>query len=202
MKFRHLAFSIILLAASMALPYFTQPTAASSPMMNLDDLVSLSDTILTGTVKQVLNSQIDDTDVGVHTDVIIQPKHCLYGQTIGTDIALYQHGGVKGSQIVMVPGQVEYTQGEDVLLFLFRASPYVSVPPPSGIEQDDYYMTTGGNLGKWNYADGTAIDFKGQTYSIEEIGNIITAIHGAGSFNNIPTPSSAENPSSAGQNHA
>jgi hypothetical protein len=202
MKIRRLALTVVMLAASIVLPvFYTQPAAAMVIEASLEDLVRDSDVILIGTVEQVLNSRIDDTRIGVHTDIIVKPSQYLYGQTDGRNIAVRIEGGVKGEITVWAEDQPEFIEGESILLFLRLASTYEDVTPPAGIDHQNYFRTVGAFQGKWDYLDGTAVDSRSRTYNISEIGNAIADIHGNSNDEKFLAAGSAENTPSARQDY-
>ena len=136
----------------------------------LDDLVSQSDSIVTGNVTEIREPRWTNEHSGprsIYTDVIIEPGSFLLGFKADR-VAVRVLGGRIGTFAMVVEDQPVFSLGQQVLLFLSRPV-NLELTPPEGFGFVDYYNVTGALQGKWAYNKDKAVDFYGAVHDLSSI---------------------------------
>jgi hypothetical protein len=157
--------------------------SGSFPAFTLDELITHSDTIVSGKVTDILPDKQGKDPRGmipeiIYQDVIVQAERYLYGEPESEFVAIRVLGGKVGDTYFISDADPEFTVGEEVLLFLY-------VPPkefieivPEGIDPRSIYKVTASIPGKYEFRDDIATNYKGKKTDISEIEQKIASIHG------------------------
>jgi hypothetical protein len=111
-----LQLSISLITLIVAVPGFVQGTTQQK--LAIDQLIDQADLVVRGRVEGVKTQQAPDRR-SVSTVVSVSVKSQFKGANISS-ITLQQPGGAVGDIAQAVPGLPEFSEGEDVVLFLKR----------------------------------------------------------------------------------
>jgi len=104
----------------------------------------------------------------IYTDVIIKVDKYLYGDIQSEKIAVRINGGRIGNQILIADNEADFSEGENVLLFLFRDPNYEMTPVPEGIEAQAYYRTMRLFQGKFTINGDKASNNWGDSISVSQ----------------------------------
>lgn len=125
--------------------------------LNDNELFNKSDTIVIGTVKEILPSEYGnqfskDTDFGpdhiIYTDVIINVDEYLKNSLSSKEVRVRVTGGKIGNDSLLMEDEPSFKTGEKVLLFLTKDTSYAT--------QDigpDHFVVTGLSQGKYTLTD-------------------------------------------------
>jgi len=157
--------------------------SASFPAMTLDELITHSDAIIIGKVADILPAKKGKHPRGVipeiiYQDVIVQAERYLYGEPESEFVAIRVLGGKVGDTYFISDADPEFTVGEEVLLFLYVPPKEFIEMVPEGIDPHSIYKVTASIPGKYEFRDGIATSYKGETTDISEIEQKIAKVHG------------------------
>ncbi len=130
--------------------------------LNNEELISNSDTIVIGTVKEILPSKYGDrfskdTDFGpdhvIYTDIIISVDEYLKNPLSSNEVRVRVAGGTIGNDTLIMEEEASFKTGEKVLLYLAKDTSHAT--------QDigpEHFVVTGCLQGKYTLTDdGKAI---------------------------------------------
>jgi hypothetical protein len=144
--------------------------------LNHTELSSHSDTIITGTVKEILPSKwnsVDgkrpDEDVRfspfnlIYTDIIISVDKYVKNPLSSKEIIVRVEGGTVGNDTLVTESEPAFQPGEKVLLYLMKDD-----SPGTKDIGPEHFIVTGCLQGKYTLTDGKAIR-PGETVSQNEL---------------------------------
>jgi hypothetical protein len=157
--------------------------SGSFPAMTLEELIKHSDTIVIGKVADILPAKKGKDPRGIipeiiYQDVIVQAERYLYGEPESEFVAIRVLGGKVGDTYFISDVDPEFTVGEEVLLFLYHPQTRFIQNVPEGIDSRSIYKVTASIPGKYEFRDGIATSYKGETTDISEVEQKIASIHG------------------------
>ena len=123
---------------------------------SVDELIKESECIVIGKVLKIMPSQEEldrppNFGIMIYTDVIIEARRYLYGESQNKALAVRTYGGRIGDYGMDVEDEAVFTPGEQVFLFLnYRDFAGDLLPLPLGIEAGSYYRVTA-SQGKYQY---------------------------------------------------
>ncbi|MDO5398601.1 MAG: hypothetical protein Q4G33_11810 [bacterium] len=121
------------------------------PELTESELILNSDLIISGSVSEILNSKWSNENLEkgenipniLQTDIIIDVDEVIEGDCINNYVTVRINKGENEDTVVYSEGYPDFTEGEQVLLFLARDD--------SGLATDeDYYVLTGMKQGKYS----------------------------------------------------
>jgi len=130
--------------------------------LNNEELISNSDTIIIGTVKEILPSKYGDrfskdTDFGpdhvIYTDIIISVDEYLKNPLSSNEVRVRVAGGTIGNDTLIMEEEASFKTGEKVLLYLTNDTSHATknIGP-------EHFVVTGCLQGKYTLTDdGKAI---------------------------------------------
>jgi hypothetical protein len=138
-------------------------SVSGSPLvLNHEELISNSDTIVIGTVKEILPSKYGDrfskdTDFGpdhvIYTDIIISVDEYLKNPLSSNEVRVRVAGGTIGNDTLIMEEEASFKTGEKVLLYLTKDTSHATqnIGP-------EHFVVTGCLQGKYTLTDdGKAI---------------------------------------------
>lgn len=137
----------LLLASAAVLAAVTlfASTASATVMTyaDLDRLVEISDVIVHGTVTEQ-HSYLDDEQERVVTDTTLEVERNFYGAS-SEEVTFQQWGGEYDGEIHRIPGDAQFQEGEEVVLFLHEGD---GVLAPAALGQSKFQVREFGDEGK------------------------------------------------------
>lgn len=145
------------------------------PDYSIDDLISNSELIVTGTVTTILPTEKGERPSGksefLYTDVIITIDKCLYGDQDLGEVLIRVWGGEFDNLNEIYNYEPIFRLNESTLVFLAEFSEVKSVSEEAATP---YYRVTGSMLGKFSLNGNSAIQQNTEKkYTIEQIQNKI-----------------------------
>jgi hypothetical protein len=131
--------------------------AASIPL-RLEELVAISDEVVTGRVTSI---QTEVRDKKIITTARVQVIESLKGKSAGTELLVSSLGGRHGQLVMEVPQVPKFHTGEEAVLFLSK--PASRLPKSSQDKLDKSsplvanFQVVGGHLGRFNIVDGEGL---------------------------------------------
>ena len=162
---------IVIAALSVIYNKTTQKTEVTIngiiPAKTQEELILDSDLILTGSVKDILDSRWSNENFVrgkeirniLQTDIIIEANEVLSGELINKTVTVRIDKGEDDTTIVHSDGYPDFTIGEKVLLFLSRDDSDVAT-------DEDYYVLTGMLQGKYNLSNNSRTTLKENETSV------------------------------------
>jgi|WetSurMetagenome_2_1015567.scaffolds.fasta_scaffold672385_1 hypothetical protein len=124
---------------------------------SLDKLIETSDSIVLGTVESILPSEYgpsyDRSTQIIHTDVIVKVKSYLLGKPEYDTIAIRTLGGKTDDTAVIFGDGVQFTVGDNMVLYLDRLD-IREGESPENISTQAVFRVIGGSQGKALLVDG------------------------------------------------
>jgi len=148
------------------------------PDYSLDDLISISDNIVIGYVKEILPAQKgirkESRSRVIYTDVLIEPQEVLLGEAAQDPIIVRIWGGKVGNEVDMYENEPVFTMNEQVLVFISKFS---SVRAEDSDDYQPYYRVNGCILGKYNVrADRVYNEITGESFVITTLKNKVALL--------------------------
>jgi len=137
--------------------------------LTLDELITLSDAIVIGTVTEILPSQQIVSEAGkvdIYTDVLVQVERYLYGKDESSIIAVRVYNGRVGNTVKIGNEEPVFTVGEKTFLLLIS----LQDEPVLGSENigvSAHYRVCGAYQGKGSYVDGVVKGLRPDNYQEE-----------------------------------
>ncbi|MFW5967217.1 MAG: hypothetical protein ACOCV2_06845 [Persicimonas sp.] len=136
---------LVAAAAVLATVTLFASTASATVMTynDLDRMVEISDVIVHGTVVEQ-HTYMDKEQERVVTDTTLEVERNFYGAS-SQEITFQQWGGEYEGEIHRIPGDAQFQEGEEVILFLHEGD---GVLAPSALGQSKYQVRELGDDGK------------------------------------------------------
>lgn len=152
--------------------------SGSFPAFTIDDCIKHSDAIVIGKVTEILPAKWGENPMGeiIYQDVIVQAERYLYGKPESESIAIVVWGGKIGDTYMIKDSEPIFTVGEKTLLFLGHPPQEFMETAPEEIAPSSYYKVIASIAGKYEFKDGIATDYRGQTTDITTIEKKIASI--------------------------
>ncbi len=156
----------------------TISVSGSLVALNHEELISNSDTIVIGTVKEILPSKYGDrfskdTDFGpdhvIYTDIIISVDEYLKNPLSSNEVRVRVAGGTIGNDTLIMEEEASFKTGEKVLLYLTKDTSHAT--------QDigpEHFVVTGCLQGKYTLTDDGKAIRPDENMTLEELLNTIS----------------------------
>lgn len=142
-------------ACLLFLPVLLGDAAAQVRKLTLDELVSKSEMILTGSVVDKY-SEWNAEKTRIYTRVTVDVAEYLKGEGLEKSITVTHLGGEIGDVGELYTGTARFEKDEEVILFMKRDSR--GNLRVTGSNQGKYRIRTGNRLGKKMITDGRTVD--------------------------------------------
>jgi len=152
--------------------------SSSYLILNHTELSNKSDTIVIGTVKEILPSKWNSVDgkkpsgkvqfspqTFIYTDVLINVDEYVKNPLSSKEIIVRVEGGTVGNDTLVTDSQPTFQPGEKVLLYLIKGE-----NPDANDKGAEHFRVTGSLQGKFTLTDdGKAKEYNGETISQEKL---------------------------------